>query len=78
MPVRRVTLGTTGEVVRVNIRTIRTTQELTQAELANLAELPAQAITEVENGARRVDVDDLVAISRALNVPFSKLLGANK
>lgn len=78
MPVRRVTLGPVGETVRENIRAIRLEKELTQAELANLAELPGQSITEVENGARRVDVDDLVAVARALGVPFAKLLGANK
>jgi transcriptional regulator with XRE-family HTH domain len=78
MPIRRVALGEIGEVVRENIRIIRTEKELTQAELANMADLPSQSITEIENGARRVNVDDLVAIARALGVPFSKILGANK
>lgn len=78
MPVRRVALGEVGELVRENIRYIRTDKELTQAELATVADLPSQSITEIENGARRVNVDDLVAIARALGVPFSRLLGASK
>jgi transcriptional regulator with XRE-family HTH domain len=75
MPVRRVTLGAVGENVRDNVRTLRTAQELTQAQLANMADLPSQSITEIENGARRVDVDDLVAIALALKVPVHKILG---
>lgn len=75
MPVRRVTLGAIGEIVRENVRTLRTSQELTQAQLANMADLPSQAITEIENGARRVDVDDLVAIAQALKTPVHRILG---
>lgn len=75
MPVRRVTLGPTGELVRQNIRDCRLKRELTQAELAEQAGLPSQSITEIENGARRVNVDDLVAISLALRVSNARLLG---
>lgn len=75
MPVRRVTLGRTGETVRANIRECRLKRELTQAELAGLADMPTQSITEIENGARRVNVDDLVEISRALRVTTGRLLG---
>lgn len=75
MPVRRVTLGRTGEVVRANIRECRLKRNLTQAELAVAAEMPTQSITEIENGARRVNVDDLVDIARALRVSTQRLLG---
>lgn len=75
MPVRRVTLGRTGETVRANIRECRLKRELTQAELAVKAEMPTQSITEIENGARRVNVDDLVEIARALRVTTGRLLG---
>ena len=75
MPVRRVTLGSTGERVRDNVRAIRTERELTQAQLANMADLPSQSVTEIENGARRVDVDDLIALATALKVPVWKLTG---
>lgn len=75
MPVRRVTLGETGEVVKANIRECRVKRNLTQNELALKAELPTQSITEIENGARRVNVDDLVAIAAALHVSTGRLLG---
>jgi transcriptional regulator with XRE-family HTH domain len=50
-------------------------RNLTQNELALKAELPTQSITEIENGARRVNVDDLVAIAAALRVSTGRLLG---
>lgn len=75
MPVRRVTLGPVGELVRDNIRDCRLKRELTQTELAVKAGLPTQSITEIENGARRVNVDDLVAISSALRVSNARLIG---
>lgn len=75
MPVRRVALGPTGELVKANIRECRVKRNLTQAELAEKAGLPSQSITEIENGARRVNVDDLVAISSALRVSNARLIG---
>ena len=75
MPVRRVALGPVGELTRANIRDCRLKRELTQVELAEKSDLPGQAITEIENGARRVNVDDLVAISSALRVSVFRLLG---
>jgi transcriptional regulator with XRE-family HTH domain len=74
-PSRRVALGETGTLVKDNIRYCRMKRELTQAQLADLAALPTQAITEIENGARRVSVDDLTAIARALKVSNARLLG---
>lgn len=74
MPVRRVEIGPIGEVVKTNIRDIRIERDLTQVQLAALAGLPAQAITEIENGARRVTVDDLVGIAAALRVSTTRLL----
>jgi transcriptional regulator with XRE-family HTH domain len=68
-------LGRTGETVRANIRECRLKRNLTQAELAVAAEMPTQSITEIENGARRVNVDDLVEIARALRVTTGRLLG---
>jgi len=75
MPVRRVALGEVGELVRANIRECRLKREMTQTELAVAADLPTQSITEIENGARRVNVDDLVAISTALRVSNARLIG---
>lgn len=78
MPVRRVELGEVGQLVRINIRDLRLKRDLTQAQLATMADLPTQSITEIENGARRVNVDDLVAICKALKVRPARLLGTKQ
>jgi transcriptional regulator with XRE-family HTH domain len=62
----------------MNIRECRVKRGLTQAQLADKAELPTQSITEIENGARRVNVDDLMAICRALRVTPARLLGERR
>ena len=75
MPIRRVVLGNTGEHVRDTLRELRSARGLSQAQLAAKAGLPSQSITEIENGARRVNVDDLTALCRALKVKPERLLG---
>jgi hypothetical protein len=61
------------------VRTHRQRRGLTHRQLsAQLAEvghpiLPS-GIAKIEDGSRRVDVDDLVALSLALRVPLSRLL----
>ncbi len=78
-PKRRVQLGATGEQVRMNVRRLRERLGLSQSQLARLTAatsrpLAATAINEIENGARRVDVDDLVALAGALGVNPNALL----
>lgn len=73
-------LDATGEAVRKNIRRIRDEKGISGPELsAKLDELhrpiPPLGIHRIESGQRRVDVDDLMAISRALGVwPISLLM----
>ena len=72
-PKRRVQLGATGEQVRSNVRRLRERLGLSQSQLARLTAensrpLASTAINEIENGARRVDVDDLMALTGALGV----------
>lgn len=73
-------LGETGETVRKNIRRIRDLRAVSGPELsAKLGELgrpiPPLGIHRIENGDRRVDVDDLVAIALALGIsPLALLL----
>lgn len=80
MATRRVELGTTGETVRANISRLRRDRGLTLRDLADrMAEtgrpLAHNSISEIERGARRVDVDDLVALALALEVsPLAILL----
>lgn len=74
-------LGPTARRVAANIRRIRRAhwQDITTAELSRrLSELGQPisdtGITKTEAGTRRVDVDDLMAISLALAVTPNKLL----
>lgn len=79
MATRRVEIGATGETVRTNIANARKEQRLTLRDLAErLAEngrpLAHNTLSEIERGARRVDVDDLFAIAVALDIAPSALL----
>lgn len=79
MATRRVEIGSTGEVVRANVARIRKRQGLTLRDVSDrLAEngwpMAHNTVSEVERGARRVDVDDLVALAAALEVSPSTLL----
>jgi hypothetical protein len=72
-------LGPTGETVRSNIKRIRENQRIAVTELsAKMRELgrpiPPLGIHRIEDGQRRVDVDDLVALAVALGVSPTSLL----
>ncbi|WFE46277.1 helix-turn-helix transcriptional regulator [Verrucosispora sp. WMMD1129] len=75
-------LGPTGHRVRENIQRIRTERRLTYRELSDrLADLgrsiPTLGLSRIENGTRRVDADDLVALAIALDVsPLALLMPA--
>ncbi|MFJ8191108.1 helix-turn-helix domain-containing protein [Streptomyces sp. NPDC096094] len=87
MTTGRIELGPTGRTVAANVKRLREARGLTLRALsAELKErgrpLSADALNKIENGAqddgravRRVDVDDLVALSAALGVgPLALLL----
>ncbi|MBF6358380.1 helix-turn-helix domain-containing protein [Nocardia higoensis] len=80
MATRRVEIGPIGHAVRENLVRLRADQGLTLRALADLLTPTGQplshnAISEIERGARRVDVDDLVALALALQVsPLALLL----
>ncbi|WP_288076303.1 helix-turn-helix transcriptional regulator [Rhodococcus sp. (in: high G+C Gram-positive bacteria)] len=79
MATRRVALGHTGETVRTNIARVRDEQRLTLRQVAErLADtdrpLAHNTLSEIERGARRCDVDDLIALSVALDVSPLALL----
>jgi transcriptional regulator with XRE-family HTH domain len=66
-------------VVGANVRRLREAAGLTQAELANLVTQSGHAFGEmavwgIENGKRRVTVDDLFALGAALGVVPTSLL----
>ena len=79
MGTRPIPIGPTGESARANIRALREARCLTTRQLAALLTaagrpFTATAITRVEHGQRRIDVDDLTAFAAALRVKPSSLL----
>lgn len=71
--------GPTSKRVSENIERLRKLRGLSQAQLANKLTKAGRpmldtAISKIERGTRRVDVDDLVALALALNVSPAALL----
>ena len=78
-PATSVTLGPSGQTFRENVRRVRqqrgwTLKELSAALAANAHPISQSALSKIENGTRRVDVDDAIALSAALGVPPNALL----
>ncbi len=80
MAKRKVEIGPTGETVRHNVARIRKRQGLTLQNVSDRLSttdrpMSPNAISEIERAARRVDVDDLIALAVALNAsPLALLL----
>lgn len=79
MPIGEIKKGAVADAVAANVKTVRERRRLQQQQLsARLAELgrpiPPTALSKLEDGRRRVDVDDLVALAVALNVSPTRLL----
>jgi transcriptional regulator with XRE-family HTH domain len=83
MGTKAVRKGPIAERVAESVRTHRQRRQLSHRQLsARLTEighpiLPS-GIAKIEDGSRRVDVDDLVALALALRVSVSRLLLPNK
>jgi transcriptional regulator with XRE-family HTH domain len=77
MATRRVEIGLTGETVRANIKRLRrgmTLRDLSDHMAKVVRPMAHNTISEIERGARRCDVDDLMALSEALGVSPLALL----
>ena len=79
MASRGTATGLTAQAVADNVRWARERRGLSQQALSALLSdlrtpIQASAIAKIEKGTRRVDVDDLTALSVALNVPIPRLL----
>ena len=79
MATRPVEIGPTGRQTSANIERLRLALGLSQRDLAaRLTELgrptPGTALSKIERGERRVDVDDLAAFAVALGVSPATLL----
>ncbi|MDE3725342.1 helix-turn-helix transcriptional regulator [Nocardiopsis sp. N85] len=73
-------LGPIGDTVRHNVKRIREARSLTYAELSRRLtavgrEIPTLGLSRIEEGKRRVDTDDLVALAMVFDVsPVTLLL----
>lgn len=78
---RPLPIGPTGRRVAANIAAARRERGLTLTDLAadldNLGRrIPEQSLSHIEQGRRRVDMDDLVVLAVALDVSVGALFGA--
>lgn len=76
---KAIAIGAVGDQVRRNLLRLRTGRGLTVNQLASLCEklgrkIPQSGLTRIELGERRVDVDDLLVLARALNVSYTQLI----
>ena len=72
----KVKAGLTTEAVAANLRRLRADGRMSVRELSERSgrKLTPNAVSEIENGQRKVDVDDLVTLALALDVSPSTLL----
>jgi transcriptional regulator with XRE-family HTH domain len=73
-------LGPAGRRVRDHVKTLRVRRGMTHQQLSDLVKeygrvIPVLGISRIENGARRVDVDDLEALAGALYTHPMSLMG---
>ena len=66
--------GDLDGLIRKRIRALRVAQGWSLAELAGRAHLSQSSLSRIENGQRRLAVDQLVAIARALDTSLDQLV----
>lgn len=76
---KEMTEGATGRQVRENIKRIREARDMSWAQMSRFLEragrpIAALGLRRIEDGSRRVDVDDLMAIAVVLDVTPNDLL----
>lgn len=75
-----IAMGAVGRLVATNLVARRRALGMTQTQLSEAVtlegrQLGRQAITEIETCRRRVDVDDLSALAKALQTTTAYLMG---
>lgn len=76
--------GPTAAIVADNIKQLRTVQNLSYTQLSKQLKQRADwsispvGVRRIENGERRISVDDLVAIAATFDIPPSMLLIAGQ
>jgi transcriptional regulator with XRE-family HTH domain len=76
MPSNAREIGEYTRLVVDEIRAERARQRITQKELADASGIPLGTLSHIEQGKAVVDVEQMGALAKALNVPLSKLLTA--
>jgi len=76
---KRLQIGELGRTVVENVKRLRTEQRLNYTELSERLTscgrgINAAGVRRIEDGERRVDVDDLAALATALGVSIPSLL----
>ncbi|MGW4490843.1 helix-turn-helix domain-containing protein [Streptomyces sp. NPDC004376] len=66
--------GELDSLVRKRIRALRVAQGLSLEELAGRAHLSQSSLSRIENGGRRLALDQLVTIARALDTTLDQLV----
>lgn len=66
--------GALDSLVRKRIRALRVAQGLSLEELATRAYLSQSSLSRIENGQRRLALDQLVALARALDTTLDQLV----
>lgn len=57
------------------VRKLREELEISQDELAVKLDVPRPAISQIESGQRKISADELLKLSKVLNVPLGQLMG---
>lgn len=61
------------QILGNNLRAERNRQRFSQEQLAEMAGLQMQHVSKIENGQTDIRFTTLIAILKALNIPFEKL-----
>lgn len=65
---------TIAKIIGKKIASLRKSKRISQAELADLADLDRSFISEIENGKKNISINVLEKIARALDTTMAKLL----
>lgn len=76
---RAIQVGDLGRNVAINIRRLREARQLSTRQLSKRLEsagrrIPASGLTRIEQGERRVDIDDLATLALVLDIDPGHLL----
>jgi transcriptional regulator with XRE-family HTH domain len=71
---KKITLTDIVKVFGANVRLVRKSQKITQAQLANRVGCHTNAISNIEKGKADPSLTNAIKISLALQIPIAKLI----